>query len=192
MQSSEQIHELATALSAAQSEMAHAAKDRSNPAFKSKYADLASIMDACREPLTKYGIAVIQAPSVEGLAVSVETRFVHKSGQWIATTITAQLGDAKAQTIGSAVTYLRRYGLAAMAGVAPDDDDGNAGSRTSLPAQTAPSGPPTITVADALARVIKKHPDFESSARAIADSGATEREKLDRLRALFQSNVEVQ
>lgn len=127
---SEQINELAAALAAAQGEMAHASKDQTNPAFGKKYADLASVVDACREPLSKHGIAVLQSPRVvtaeRGVSVIVETRFVHKSGQWASTELAAVVNDAKPQTLGSAITYLRRYGLAAMAGVAPEDDDGNA------------------------------------------------------------------
>ena len=184
MQTSEQIDEIATALAAAQGEMEHASKDRMNPAFKSRYADLASILDACRGPLSKAGIAIIQAPSVEshddapGVHVSVETRFVHKSGQWMATTITAQVVDAKAQTIGSAVTYLRRYGLAAMAGVAPDDDDGAQASRAA----------PQTSVADAVKRLVDRFPDLLQAAGNIADSVASDATKLDRLRDLYKSH----
>ena len=124
MKTSEQIDELAAALSAAQSEMEHATKDRINPAFKSRYADLASIVDACRAPLTKHGLCFVQAPSVDNGTVSVETRLMHKSGQWVSTTISCSVPDGKATTIGSAVTYLRRYSLAPMTSIAPDDDDG--------------------------------------------------------------------
>lgn len=179
MQSSEHIDQLAASLATAQGEMEHASKDRLNPAFKSRYADLASILDACREPLCKAGIAIIQAPSVDGCAVSVETRFVHKSGQWIATTITAQVADSKAQTIGSAVTYLRRYGLAAMAGVAPDDDDGAQASRA--PAAPQPS------IRDALKRLVERYPDLEQQALDIAQSHASDSTKIDRLRDLYKS-----
>lgn len=178
MQTSEQINELAAALSGAQSEMEHATKDRMNPAFKSRYADLASIVDACRAPLTRHGLCVLQAPSVEGNAVSVETRLVHKSGQWVSTTISCTVPDGKATTIGSAVTYLRRYSLAAMTSIAPDDDDGNAATR-------APQ-PPTMTVQSALDLVIGKHPHLRDEASAIVAQNRSARETIDALRELYK------
>jgi hypothetical protein len=133
---SENIGELAAALAKAQSAMPNASKDATNPHFKSRYADLASIWDACRKPLTDNGLAVIQAPvSVEAGYVGLTTTLLHASGQWIAETVSAPLTQNTAQSVGSALTYLRRYALAAMVGVAPDDDDGNTASQ---PAQAQP------------------------------------------------------
>lgn len=180
MQTSDTIDALATALSAAQGEMEHASKDRTNPAFKSRYADLASVLDACREPLSRHGIAIMQAPSVDGPTVSVETRLVHKSGQWVSTTIAAQVPDGKPTTIGSAVTYLRRYGLAAMAGVAPaDDDDGTQASRALRPEDVA--------VNDAVHRVIARFPHLVDAASRIVTQDATAAAKLAALRDLYKS-----
>lgn len=187
MEMSEQIDQLASALSMAQSEMAHASKDKQNPAFKSRYADLASIMDACREPLTKNGIAVIQAPKTGDGVLTLETRFVHKSGQWISTTITATLPDQKVQTIGSAVTYLRRYGLAAMAGVAPDDDDGNAATPPHRHHAAAQRHDQSMTVADAVKRLAERYPHLERQAIAIADLTISDDEKIDRMRDLYKT-----
>jgi hypothetical protein len=128
MQHSEQINEIAGALAVAQGKMQHASKDAMNPHFGKSYADLASIVDACRAPLSECGISVVQSPSIVEMSktVVVRTMLAHKSGQWIAGELGAQVADTKPQTVGSAVTYLRRYGLAAMVGIAPDDDDGNA------------------------------------------------------------------
>lgn len=183
MQTSDTIDALATALSAAQGEMEHASKDRTNPAFKSRYADLASVLDACREPLSRHGIAIMQAPSVDGPTVSVETRLVHKSGQWVSTTIAAQVPDGKPTTIGSAVTYLRRYGLAAMAGVAPaDDDDGTQASRVIAPRAE------DIAVNDAVARCIAKHPHRADEARHIGETLTLgPAHKLAALREIYKS-----
>lgn len=129
MQTSEAINELAAALSKAQGQMQTAKKGAENPHFKSKYADLASVWEACRAALTNHGLAVLQSPRMTfagntGL-VEVETRLLHSSGQWMADTITVPVSKLDAQGVGSAVTYARRYALAAFASVAPDDDDGN-------------------------------------------------------------------
>ena len=125
---SEHINEIAAALAKAQGSMDNASKDRNNPAFKSKYADLASVRDAVIGPLTAAGIAVIQAPATTAEGVVVETRFVHSSGQWLSCSVGATPRAYDPQSVGSAITYLRRYGLMALASIAPEDDDGNAAS----------------------------------------------------------------
>lgn len=119
---------IATALAKAQGQMDNADKSKVNPAFKSKYADLASVRDAVIGPLSANGICVLQAAQTSEVGVTVETRLVHSSGQWFACTVGATPTDYKPQSIGSASTYLRRYGLMSMCGIAPEDDDGNAGS----------------------------------------------------------------
>ena len=119
---------IATALAKAQGQMDNADKSKVNPAFKSKYADLASVRDAVIGPLSANGICVLQAAQTSEVGVTVETRLVHSSGQWFACTVGATPTDYKPQSIGSATTYLRRYGLMSMCGIAPEDDDGNAGS----------------------------------------------------------------
>lgn len=126
MTTSDTINEIAAALAKAQSEMTGAAKDSANPFFKSKYADLASVWDACRGPLTKNGIAVVQSPSADGLRVSVDTLLTHTSGQWMRGTVSVNAKEDSPQAVGSAITYLRRYALQSFAGVAPEDDDAEA------------------------------------------------------------------
>lgn len=131
MQTSESVNELATALAKAQGQIKGAVKDAENPHFRSKYADLASVWDACRASLSANGLSVIQAPrgvvSEVGWTVEVETRLLHSSGQWMGDTITVPVGKPDAQGLGSALTYARRYALASFVGVAPaEDDDGNA------------------------------------------------------------------
>lgn len=122
---SEQIGELAAALAKAQGEMENAPKISDNPFFKSKYADLAGILNMVRPALSKNGIAVAQHPSFDGGTVSVQTILLHSSGQWMSSTIAAPVAKSDAQGIGSATTYCRRYALAAIAGIAQEDDDGN-------------------------------------------------------------------
>ena len=128
MTHSEQINEIATAIAKAQGQIKGASKDANNPFFKSKYADLASVWDACRAALAVNGLAVIQSPSAIGTSVSVDTLLAHASGQWIAGTVSVTAREDTPQAIGSAVTYLRRYALQSFVGVAPEDDDGNLAS----------------------------------------------------------------
>lgn len=125
MKRSEQIGDLATAQAKAQAEIGNAHKDSANPFFKSAYADLASVWDACRAPLSKYGLSIIQALETDGANVSITTLLLHVSGQWIESVLTMTAKDASPQAIGSAATYGRRYALQSIAGVAPADDDGN-------------------------------------------------------------------
>lgn len=112
------------ALAKAQGEIEGAAKGKENPHFRSKYADLASVWDACRVPLSKNELSVIQQPFTRGNLTGVRTVLGHSSGQWIACTATTTPRDQGPQALGSCLTYLRRYALAAFAGVAPEDDDG--------------------------------------------------------------------
>jgi len=126
------IGKLALALSKAQGEMGHAAKDAMNPHFKAKYADLASVISACREVLAKNELAILQPVSADGNKVSVKTILAHSSGEFIEETLTLTAKDASPQSLGSAISYGRRYGMASMLGITADDDDGNAAS---LPAE---------------------------------------------------------
>lgn len=126
MKTSELIADLAGALSKAQGEIKGAVKDSSNPFFKSSYADLSSIWNACREALSKNNLAVIQTASMGEHGVTVSTRLVHASGQWVEEDLTVMPSKVDPQGIGSTITYLRRYALAAITGVAPEDDDANA------------------------------------------------------------------
>lgn len=136
------VHQnLFQALAAAQSEMGPALKDSTNPAFKSRYADLASVMSACVPALSKHGIAVMQPPcEVDGQRY-VKTILAHESGETVECLVPLIVQKNDMQGYGSAVTYARRYGLMAMAGIAPDDDDGNA-AVMSAPKQEARSEQP--------------------------------------------------
>jgi hypothetical protein len=139
MKTSEQINEISAALSRAQGEMRGAEKDADNPFFGSRYSTLESVWAACRAALAKNGLAVVQGAEGDGERVTVVTRLVHSSGQWYESEIsmrplpmmidrgTKERGVTP-QSQGSAITYSRRYGLAAMVGVAPEDDDGNTAS----------------------------------------------------------------
>ena len=121
---------LYAALASAQLEMGRALKDSTNPAFRSKYADLASVCDACMPALNKHGIAVLQPVFDDDTGRYVKTIFVHgDSGEQVECRVPLIVGKNDMQGYGSAVTYGRRYGLMGMAGIAPEDDDGNAAAK---------------------------------------------------------------
>jgi len=128
MRTSENIDQLATALASAQSEMKNAKLNKVNPHFKSKYADLAEIRDTVTPALSKHGIAVVNGTDATEGGLHVVTRLIHKSGQWIESRF--PIAYDKPQTMGSAITYGKRYNLAAVANIAADeDDDANAASK---------------------------------------------------------------
>ncbi len=149
MKTSENIGDLAAALAKAQGAVEGATKDSANPFFRSKYADLASVWDACRSQLSSNGLSVVQFPRTKYIGdpvpyewtskqgevqygvriacvVSVLTRVVHASGQWMEDRVSTMLPNANPQSVGSAITYLRRYALQSVIGIAPEDDDAEA------------------------------------------------------------------
>ena len=125
--SSATLGKVFAAIVKAQKTMGPALKGAINPHLKSKYADLASVQAACIPALNEAGLAVIQAPEVNGSSVKTWTIFGHaESGEWIGQGVAIIASKADAQGIGSAITYGARYGLARMAGIQQEDDDGNA------------------------------------------------------------------
>ena len=138
---SRELDKLAAALAKAQGEIEGAIKDKSNPAFRSKYADLGAVWDAIREPFSKNGLSVVQFPRRDGNSVEVETILLHASGQWMSGTFSVPTAKQDAHGFGSATTYARRFSLSAVCGVAPVDDDGNAAAgkaNTHIPTSTHP------------------------------------------------------
>lgn len=121
------IEALSAALAAAQGEIAHAAKSSVNPHFKSDYADLAAVWDACRAPLARHGLAVTQTTRLGAGAHVLVTTLLHSSGQWLASEMPILAAKNEPQSFGSALTYARRYALAAIVGVSQADDDGEGG-----------------------------------------------------------------
>lgn len=125
MNKSDSITKLAEALSAFQGELKPAKKDEVNPFFKSKYADLASIYEVIREPLAKHGLSVAQLPYVwNDDKVILTTMLLHSSGEWLSSELLVTPVKANdPQSMGSALTYARRYALGAILGVAAEEDD---------------------------------------------------------------------
>lgn len=144
---SETLVKIAPALVKAQAEMGVAYKDATNPHFRSRYADLTAIINASREALTNNGIAVLQRPYPNDKGVQIETMLVHTSGEWICDGgLFLPASKLDPQGFGSAMTYARRYALAAMLGVIQDDDDGNAAAAKPV-AVAKPAAAPAPTPA---------------------------------------------
>ena len=131
MLQSESIANLAKALAIVQGKLTYAKKDSKNPFFKSNYADLESVWDACRDLLASNGLAVSQFPGSYceiDKSMSLTTILTHESGEWISNEMTLPVSKVDPQGAGSAITYMRRYALAAVVGVVQADDDANAAS----------------------------------------------------------------
>lgn len=125
------MDKISSALVKAQKAFGPALKSSSNPHFKSKYADLAACVEAVIDGLNANGIALIQKQHPHEGGVAVETIFVHESGESMsAGVLTVPAAKQDPQGYGSALTYARRYSLMAACGIAPEDDDGNAASKT--------------------------------------------------------------
>lgn len=123
----------------AQKEFAPALKTASNPHFKSRYADLAACVEAVVDALNNHGIGLMQRTYLDDSGVTVETVFVHESGEQIdGGKLHVPAAKADPQGYGSALTYARRYSLMAACGIAPEDDDGNAASQGRGSAQAKP------------------------------------------------------
>ena len=144
MTHSESIGNIAAALVKAQAAIKPVHKTSTNPFFHSKYANLETVSEACMSALGANGIAVVQSPSGgDGATVGITTMLLHTSGEWLCETAVYPLAKSDPQGVGSAITYGRRYGLAAMVGLVSDeDDDGNgasAGPNKTVPASGSPN-----------------------------------------------------
>lgn len=130
MPQSENVNEIAKALATAQSQMKVAPFNKTNPHFKNKYADLTAVIDAVRKPLNDNCIAFTQTTEMHGGAFCLVTRLLHSSGQWISGEYLLP-ANVSPQQLGSALTYAKRYSLAAIVGISSDEDDDAEGARKS-------------------------------------------------------------
>lgn len=122
MKTSESIINIIPAFLTAQKEIISVIKDQTNPYFNSKYADISAVIEACKEPLNKQGIAILQP--IDGM--NVETILIHTSGEWFSSLTPVVCKEANnPQALGSAITYAKRYGLQSMVLLPAEDDDGN-------------------------------------------------------------------
>lgn len=144
IETSQNVSELFAAIHAAQGSMRGVMKDSRNPAFKSSYASLESVIDAARPALQSANLAFTQAPGalVDG-AIEVTTMLMHTSGQWLRSTLHVPLQKRDPQGVGSAITYGCRYALMATLGLPPVDDDGEAAMDRNAPPKVVVSAPQT-------------------------------------------------
>lgn len=175
MKTSDSIKELATAFAKAQAALKNAPFDKMNPHFKSKYATLVSVRDVLVPTLSANGLSVIQGASVMDGQSVVTTRLMHTSGEWIESAYPFQVD--KPQQMASAMTYARRISLAAICGIASEeDDDGNA-ANTSPPKTAA-----VTTIPKAEAR--PEYSRMRENIRTINDTGT-----IEDLRLFYKNNV---
>lgn len=149
---SESIAKLAAALLKAQSELGAVTENATNPFLKSKYADLGEHINTIKPVFEKNGLVITQFPTGGSGEIGVTTILIHESGEWLQSSavipIEKEAGNSKAQTAGKAISYLRRYSLAAVANVySGDDNDGNIGmkdrQRKTKPPKRSPQGQTT-------------------------------------------------
>lgn len=183
------------ALAKAQSGMGALAKDAKGNF--GKYATLASVIEVVLPPLSEQGIAVIQMPETSADGMTLITLLCHKAGGVIRTELTMKPAQNTPQGIGSTITYARRYSLMAIAGVAPDDDDGTAGSAVAKTQQAAP----TKTTADSRAfftrivGMVRNAPDvdeLESLFKANRQEIDADKYKADILKEFSERKAELE
>lgn len=205
LETSPSIAALAEAMAQAQAAVEGATKGKVNPAFKSKYADLASVWEACREALTQNGLSVIQSPGeLDNGKMAMTTMLLHKSGEWIRGSLTIPLGKVDAQGYGSATTYARRFALAAFVGVAPEDDDGAAATKAApravsndTPAKVE-AKPPTLSErADRFEATLKGvktleelHKAYDLGAKLCSQLDTSDPERLFEVNTLYVRRTE--
>ena len=136
MNKSESIASLSKALVIASSEFKPVLMNSTNPFYKSKYADLGAVIETAKPILKNHGLAVSQLVEGENGQVGVTTLLIHESGEWLSSFVTIPVtGQNVAQEAGKAVTYLRRYALAAILGLYADEDTDGEGSHKEQPKQ---------------------------------------------------------
>ena len=151
------MKQIAAAYVKAKREFGPALKNSVNPHLKNKYADLGACLEAVDDALLNNGIALFQEASEDATGVTVETVFLHESGETIRCgKLHVPASKQDPQGYGSALTYARRYSLITACGIAPEDDDGNAASRVIKKAQTPVDYFASITNAQTL-DLLKSH-----------------------------------
>lgn len=151
------------ALVKAQKAMGAVLKNANNPHLKSKYADLGSVLDACQAALHDNGFAIMQPCGKDQEGAYVETVLAHESGESFTSRVYLVIGKNDMQGVGSAITYARRYGLLGMAGLAPEDDDGEA---TKAPKSAPKQDPKPPAVTD---QAISSAIDYLAEAESLPD-----------------------
>jgi hypothetical protein len=134
VKTSESIATIAAALVKAQVKLGSVKKEAKNPFFKSKYADLASVIEACKDVLNEQGISLLQPHYTNENGTFVETVLLHSSGEFISSSTKVEVSKINdPQALGSAITYARRYGLQSLVSLPAEDDDGEGAMDRSKP-----------------------------------------------------------
>ena len=163
---SEEIGHLSAALVKAQSEVDNAVKNATNPHFRSSYANLEAVLFTVKPILAKHDLSVVQFPGYEDGVCTLSTIVLHKTGEWLQSKAGAPLDKPTAWSVGSCVTYLRRYSLASICQIAQEDDDGSAASEPSNPKpakQTKPAKKATKKVAKKLTKKEQAAKDWNTA-----------------------------
>ncbi len=173
---------IASSLVKAQKAFGPALKTSTNPHFKSRYADLSACVEAVIEGLNANGIMLMQPCHESETGVTVETLFVHESGETLsAGKLHVPAAKQDPQGYGSALTYARRYSLMAACGIAPEDDDGNAASQQKKPVQQKLTGSAvedfitTISDSDSMDALKKAFATAFRAAEHVSDDAAAKR-----------------
>ena len=169
------IGALAAALSKVQGAMVGAVKDSSNPFFKSKYADLSSVWDACRVQLAANNLCVIQTTAEAADGAVLITTLAHSSGEWIRSVLPIKVKDNSPQAQGSGLTYARRYALAAIVGVSQIDDDAEAAQGRAAPKKVSTDLLEQINACKTVDSLTSLYKAISTEERAAATSSFTAR-----------------
>ena len=156
MNKSESIKNLALSFHKAQSEMSGAKKGADNPFFKSKYANLEEVIHCVKKPFADNGLSFMQFPITHEDRAGVETIIMHESGEWMSSEFMLKCSKLDPQGMASAITYARRYGLQAAAGIPSEDDDGQAAS---TPAKAKAAAPKKPTASEGIAIALSADPE---------------------------------
>lgn len=199
MLSSDTIGEVCKALAKAQAAMPNVVKNAqvSTGAYKFRYATLDAILDAVREPLAANGLAVVHAISHANGNLVLTARLLHESGEWLGSSVPLAAEKGGIQGLGSAITYLRRYTLAALLGIAADDDDDGVAAdgkvaRVTRDATPAPKKPQAVgTILAAIARESQPTalPKYKGRIDELAASGDLTKDEADDCRAAIASRL---
>jgi hypothetical protein len=173
----ESMANVCKALAAAQGKLRKAVKDSTNPHFRSRYADLESVIEAMREPFASEGLAVVQSVSDGNLVTTI----FHASGESITSSVPLYIQKQDMQGVGSAITYARRYGLAAACGISQTDDDGEAACEPPKPSPKSQVPPPAAKAAQQYKQAIA----FESR----VDKAQHEREVIQAAEARMREDA---
>jgi hypothetical protein len=174
---SDNIEKFSEALAKAQAEFGIAIEDSVNPHFKSKFASYKAIHDACVPVLNRHGFSVMHLPGGEGNTLILLTLLAHSSGQYVGSEFRSSLKDTGPQAMGSAISYGKRYNLAALTGlrIAEEDDDGEVAESRNAPKPVAKPPPP--------AKVEAPKPDAAAAIRAAAAKPVAAKPTLEDVKA---------